>query len=80
MISHQSLLLSTTVLNNNLCLCVVYISFFTQLYYFNSVLSLYFPYDFCLFKEMDAVLSYGLRYIPIVITTSVCIILFIVYT
>ena len=54
-------------------------TYFTQLYYFNSVLSLYFPYDFCLFKEMDAVLSYGLRYIPIVITSSVCIILFIVY-
>ena len=59
-------------------LCVT-VAAFLQLYYLNSALSLYFPYDFCLFHEMDAVLSYGLRYIPIMITSSVCLILLILY-
>jgi len=50
-----------------------------QLYYINSALGLYFPYDFCLFGEMDAVLSYSLRYIPAIVTSSVCVTLLIVY-
>jgi len=47
-----------------------------QLYFLGSLLSFYFPYDFCLFHEMDAVLSYGLRYIPITTTGMVTLLLF----
>ncbi|XP_065899024.1 uncharacterized protein [Dysidea avara] len=49
------------------------------LYYFSSVLGLYFPYDFCLFNGMDVILSYWLRYIPVIITSSVCVTLLIIY-
>lgn len=35
------------------------------LYYISSTLALYFPYDFCLFKSMPALLSYLFRYIPL---------------
>ena len=52
---------------------------FLQLYYLSSGLSLYFPYDFCLFDEMDAVTSYGLRYIPIMTTGIVVMVLFTIY-
>ena len=47
-----------------------------QLYFLGSLLSFYFPYDFCLFQEMDAVLSYGLRYIPIITTGLVTVLLY----
>ncbi|XP_065899095.1 uncharacterized protein [Dysidea avara] len=46
------------------------------LYFLGSLLSFYFPYDFCLFHEMDAVLAYGLRYIPISTTGIVTVLLF----
>ena len=35
------------------------------LYYVSSALSLYFPYDFCLYKNMSAEVSYLLRYLPL---------------
>ena len=43
------------------------------LYYVSSALSLYFPYDFCLYKNMSAQVTYLLRYLPLftVIPTSV---------
>ena len=50
-----------------------------QLYFLSSGLSLYFPYDFCLFDEIDAIVSYGLRYIPAITTSVVVIALFAVY-
>ncbi|XP_065897582.1 uncharacterized protein [Dysidea avara] len=35
--------------------------------YLSSVLSLYFPYDFCLSSGMTAVMTYALRYIPLLV-------------
>ena len=35
------------------------------LYYVSSALSLYFPYDFCLYAKMSAQVSYLLRYLPL---------------
>ena len=32
--------------------------------YVSSALSLYFPYDFCLYKGISTLDSYALRYIP----------------
>lgn len=34
------------------------------IYYIGSTISLYFPYDFCLYSGMTALTSYMLRYIP----------------
>ena len=43
------------------------------LYYVSSALSLYFPYDFCLYENMSAQVTYLLRYLPLftVIPTGV---------
>ena len=45
-------------------------------HYVSSALALYFPYDFCLYKGMPALVSYLLRYIPLftVIPTTITIV------
>ncbi|XP_065904297.1 uncharacterized protein [Dysidea avara] len=37
------------------------------LHYISSAISLYFPYDFCLYPGMTALVSYSIRYIPFVL-------------
>ncbi|XP_065907815.1 uncharacterized protein [Dysidea avara] len=46
------------------------------LYYISSAISLYFPYDFCLYSEMSAVVSYTIRYIPLLLTVVISVILY----
>ena len=43
-----------------------------QLYYLSSAMSFYFPYDFCLYEDMSAVVSYSLRYIPLLTALLIC--------
>ena len=47
-----------------------------QLYYISSAVSLYFPYDFCLYPGMTALVSYSLRYIPLLLTVIISTILY----
>ena len=47
-----------------------------QLHYISSAVSLYFPYDFCLYPGMTAVASYSLRYIPFVLMIIISVIFF----
>ena len=47
-----------------------------QLHYLSSAVSLYFPYDFCLYPGMTAVASYSLRYIPFLLATVISVIFF----
>ena len=47
-----------------------------QLYYVSSAVSLYFPYDFCLYPGMTALVSYSLRYIPFVLGLIISVILY----
>ena len=39
-----------------------------QLYFVSSALGFYFAYDFCLYSNMSPLVSYFLRYLPIIIT------------
>ena len=55
-------------------MCAVYISM--QLRYLSSAVGLYFPYDFCLYPGMTAVVSYSLRYIPFLLTTIISTVVF----
>ena len=50
-----------------------------QLHYISSAVSLYFPYDFCLYPGMTAVVSYSLRYIPFLLAVTVSIICYSVH-
>ena len=56
---------------------VLFLFFFLQMLYTSSALSLYYPYDFCLSPDMDALTATGLKFIPpfvaIVISLSVII-------
>ena len=47
-----------------------------QLYYVSSAVSLYFPYDFCLYPGMTALVSHSLRYIPFVLGLIISVILY----
>ena len=51
-----------------------YIHSSLQLHYISSAVSLYFPYDFCLYPGMSAVASYSIRYIPFLLTVIVSIV------
>ncbi|XP_065906983.1 uncharacterized protein [Dysidea avara] len=45
------------------------------LHYISSAASLYFPYDFCIYPGMTALVSYSLRYIPVLLFSTIyCII------
>ncbi|XP_065919889.1 uncharacterized protein [Dysidea avara] len=46
------------------------------LHYISSAASLYFPYDFCLYPGMTALVSYNLRYIPLLLTLIISLVLF----
>ena len=46
---------------------VIVLLYFLQLHYISSATSLYFPYDFCLYPGMTALVSYSLRYIPLLL-------------
>ncbi|XP_065905479.1 uncharacterized protein [Dysidea avara] len=48
------------------------------LHYISSTISLYFPYDFCLYPGMTALVSYTIRYIPFVLTTVIAVIFHII--
>ncbi|XP_065906418.1 uncharacterized protein [Dysidea avara] len=50
------------------------------LYYISSAISLYFPYDFCLYSGMSAVVSYTIRYIPLLLTVVISAIVYIAAT
>ncbi len=50
----------------------------TYLLFVASALGLYFPYDFCLSSDLDAVGAYGLRYLPPLLTLVVSIIVLVV--
>ena len=39
--------------------------------YFSSFVSLYFPYDFCLFPGMTALVSYAPKFIPPIIAVII---------
>ena len=45
-----------------------------QLYYVSSALSFYFIYDFCLYSDMSPIVSYFIRYLPLllaIVTVSI---------
>ncbi|XP_065907172.1 uncharacterized protein [Dysidea avara] len=42
------------------------------LHYISSAASLYFPYDFCIYPGMTALVSYSLRYIPVLLFSIIC--------
>ena len=44
--------------------------------YISSAASLYFPYDFCLYSGMTAVVSYSLRYIPFILSLIISTVLY----
>ena len=44
-----------------------------QMLYLGSALGLYFPWDFCLFPGMSALVSFAPRLIPLSVATSVSI-------
>ena len=54
---------------------VVCLFFFYQMLYTSSALSLYFPYDFCLSSDTDALTTFGLKFIPpaIAFLMSLCV-------
>ena len=43
-----------------------------QMLYVSSAISCYFPYDMCLYKDMSALVSYALRYLPLFTAVLVC--------
>ena len=43
-----------------------------QIYFINSLLSLYFPYDFCLYSGATPLATYTFRYLPICLTIIIC--------
>ena len=46
----------------------IYLNFcIHQLYYISSALSFYFIYDFCLYSNMSPLVSYFLRYLPLIL-------------
>jgi len=51
--------------------------FFFQMLYTSSALSLYFPYDFCLSPDTNALTTFGLKFIPPAITllVSLCVVI-----
>lgn len=55
----------------SLCMQMYNFNFFLsfQLYYIGSALSFYLPYDFCLYSNMSALVSYTLRFIPAVVVS-----------
>ena len=60
--------LHDTLLCVLICICVnVNFIMLLQLHYISSAISLYFPYDFCLYPGMTALVSYSIRYIPFVL-------------
>ena len=42
-----------------------------QLYYLGSVLGFYFPYDFCLFERLNPLVSYFIRFIPLLLAVVI---------
>lgn len=48
-------------------LCQVFHFSYHQLYYITSGLSFYFIYDFCLYSNMSPLVSYFLRFLPLLI-------------
>ena len=46
---------------------VTNLGFSHQLYYISSALSFYFIYDFCLYSNMSPLVSYFLRYLPLIL-------------
>lgn len=50
----------------------------TQLYYISSAVSLYFPYDFCLYNGMTTMESFSIRYIPFFVSIAIISILVII--
>ncbi|XP_065907348.1 uncharacterized protein, partial [Dysidea avara] len=46
------------------------------LLYISSAASLYFPYDFCLYPGMSALVSYSLKYIPLLLTVIISVTLY----
>ena len=61
------------------CYISTYIHSSIQLHYISSAVSLYFPYDFCLYPGMTAVASYSLRYIPFLLAVIVSIVCYSVH-
>ena len=45
-----------------------------QMYFINSLLSLYFPYDFCLYSGATPLAMYTFRYFPLCLTIIICFI------
>ena len=43
-----------------------------QMYFINSLLSLYFPYDFCLYSGATPLAMYAFRYFPLCLTIIIC--------
>ncbi|XP_065913374.1 uncharacterized protein [Dysidea avara] len=48
------------------------------LHYISSTASLYFPYDFCLYPGMTALVSYSLRYIPVLLLCIIYVCIWII--
>ena len=47
----------------------------TQMLYISSALSLYFPWDFCLYEGMTALVSHFFAYFPFIITVIIIVII-----
>ena len=60
---------SYTIINNNIILNCI--NKHLQLYYISSALGFYFPFDFCLHEDMNALISYALRFLPALIASFV---------
>jgi len=46
-------------------------NFVLQLHFLGSVLSFYFPYDFCLYRKIDPLISYFIRFLPLIVALFV---------
>ena len=57
---------SDKVHSNYVCIAIF------QMYFINSLLSLYFPYDFCLYSGATPLAMYAFRYLPLCLTIIIC--------
>ncbi len=71
-VAHWSLIMYFCMTVDNLLPWLYPSSHFLQVYYVSSGLGLYFVYDFCLYSNMSPIVSYFLRYLPLIIATIVC--------
>ena len=49
-----------------------------QGYYISSGLNLYYIYDFCLYSSMSAVVSYTIRFLPLLVALAACPLVFVI--